>query len=102
MGKVNRAIVCKGFFSFDQTIRKESIPRLIEILNDTSSYIWGEVGTFIQGKKIVFYDKYNNPLGITEIDIAGVCTYSYPYLKRMKWGALTIEVDKELQKLIDD
>lgn len=102
LGEVDKAIVCKGFFSFDHIMKNANINSVIEILNDTSSYVWGEVGTFILGKKIVFYDKKNNPVGITEIDVDGGFTYSYPYLKRMKWGSLTMEADKKLQKLIEN
>jgi len=99
-GEVDNAIVNSGFFSFDHPIQKKNIPRIVALLNDTSTYIWGEVGTFLPGKKIVFYDKENKPLGITDIDINNFCTYSYPYLRRMKWGSLTEKASEELKNLI--
>ena len=101
IGEVDKAIVCRGFFLFDHKVDKENTNRIIKILNDTANYIWGEVGTFLPREKIVFYDKENNPLGITEIDINGSSTYSYPYLKKMKWGSLTVEAGRQLQKLME-
>ena len=100
LGQVDKAIVYNGFFSFDKTLAKEKTERVLEILNDTSSYIWGEVGTFIQGKKIVYYDKENFPIGLTDIDAEGGQTYSVPYLKKMKWCALKNVAYNEIDKLI--
>ena len=48
------------------------------------------------------YDKENKPLGITDVDINNFCTYSYPYLRRMKWGSLTERASEELKNLITE
>ncbi len=102
LGAVEKVIVDKGCFSFRHRVANKNIPRIVAILNDTSSYIWGEVGTFMLGKQVVFYDKEDKALGMTNIDIGGVCTYSYPYLRRMKWGALTDNASQELERLISE
>lgn len=86
LGEVGKAIVCKGLFSFDHIIINANINSVIEIINDTSSYVWGEVGTFIHEKKIVFYGKKNDPIGITEIDADGVCTYFLPLFETDEMG----------------
>jgi hypothetical protein len=100
LGEVDKVVVTKGYFSLDHTVKKEHVSQLIKLLNDTASYVWGEVGTFLPGKKLVFYDAANKPLGITNIDEDGTFTYSYPYLRRMKWGTLTQAANKELEQLI--
>ncbi len=102
LGKVDKIIVTNGFFSIDHTVEKKNIPLVLKLLNDTASYVWGEVGTFIPGKKIIFYDSRNNPVGITHIDKEEVFTYSHPYLCRMKWGTLTEKGNKELHRLIEE
>lgn len=88
LGKVDKAIVTKGFFSIDHTIDKTQIPQILNLLNDTSNYVWGEVGRFWLGKRI------------TDIDVSGTFTYSYPYLNRMKWGTLTQAAADDLSTLI--
>ncbi len=103
LGKVSKAVLCKGFFSIDKTLSEANTKRLIEILNDTTSYAWGEIGTFIPDRQIVFYDKENNPLGITELEEErGLQSYSYPYLRRTKCGALTVKAFREIDKLTSE
>jgi hypothetical protein len=100
LGQVSKAVFCKGFFSFDRTLSTDKTKRLIEILNDTASYVWGEVGTFIPDRAIVFYDKEGKPLGITELEEeGGRQSYSFPYLRRTKWGALTDNAMNEINTL---
>lgn len=101
LAQVSKAVVYKGFFSFDNTLNTLITARLVEIINDTASYVWGEVGTFIPGRQIVFYDRDNKPIGITLLEEErGKQTYSYPYLRRTKWGALTDKAFKEIDELI--
>ena len=100
LGNVEKAIVTKGIFSLDHTIDKTLIPKILDLLNDTSNYVWGEVGTFWLGKRIIFYSGDDTAIGITDIDVSGTFTYSYPYLSRMKWGTLTATAADELNALI--
>jgi hypothetical protein len=103
LGQVSKAVLCKGFFSVDKTLSEANTKKIVEILNDTSSYVWGEIGTFIPDKQIVFYDKDNKPLGFTELEEErGLQSYSYPYLRRMKWGALTGKAFEQIEKLITE
>ncbi len=99
LGDVSKAVFCKGFFSLDKTLDSNKAKRLVTILNDTASYIWGESGTFLPDRAIVFYDKNNNPIGITELEEDGRQTYSHPYLKRTKWGALKDNAVNEINML---
>lgn len=100
IGQVSKAVFCKGFFSLDKSLDADKTKRLVEILNDTASYAWGEVGTFLPDRAIVFYDKDNKPLGITELEEErGLQSYSYPYLRRMKWGALTEKAFEQIDKI---
>ncbi len=96
-----KAVLYKGFFSFDKTLGDSAAKRILEILNDTSSYVWGEVGTFLPGRKIVFYDSEDNLIGVTEFEEENGCqTYSFPYLLRMKWGALSKNAFTVLDSLL--
>ncbi|WP_456442013.1 hypothetical protein [Psychroserpens sp.] len=94
--KLNSAKIYGKFFSADQKLNLSQAKHLTEILNDTSSYKWGEIGTFEHYKTIVFYDSDKNIIGITEIDTDLRQTYSTPSIKKMKWGYLS---DIGLEKL---
>ncbi len=93
---LNSAKIYGRFFSADQKLNLSQTKRLTEILNDSSSYRWGEIGTFEHNKTIVFYDSEKNIIGITELDSDLRQTYSIPSTKTMKWGNLS---DKGLEKL---
>ncbi len=94
--ELNSAKIYGKFFSSDQKLNLSQAKRLTEILNDSSSYKWGEIGTFEHYKTILFYDLDKNIIGITEIDSDLRQTYSTPSAKTMKWGNLS---DKGLEKL---
>ena len=70
------------------------------MLNDSASYEWGEVGTFIHDKIILFYDKSGKIIGMTEMD-DGFQTYSVPSTKTMKWGTLSKLGYEEISKIIE-
>ena len=94
--ELNSAKIYGKFFSADQKLNSTQAKKLTEILNDSSSYRWGEIGTFIKHKTIVFYDSDKNIIGITELDSDLRQTYSTPSNKTMKWGNLS---DSGLKKL---
>jgi hypothetical protein len=99
-GQVHKAVSSKGFFSLDKTLSHSETNTLLHILNDTASYRWGEIGTFIADRHIVFYDSAHNPIGITLLEEEGGSqSYSYPYLKRMKWCQLTREAMDKVNEL---
>jgi hypothetical protein len=62
--------------------------RVLKILNDSSSYQWGELGTPYHDKTLIYYDKMHNSIGFTLIDYGGEVD-NYPFLPLMKWGAMT-------------
>lgn len=74
---------------------------LIQILNDTASYQWGEVGTFILDYWIEFYDDRDSLTGVTKVDIGAGQTYSEPHLAKMKWGYLTDAVRERFLKIVN-
>jgi len=75
-------------------IRGEELTELLEFLNDSTNYAWGELGTPEIHYYLTYYNKNDNCVGLTTIDLEGMA-YSYPSIARMKWGLL-----KEM-KLID-
>jgi len=101
LGKVSKAVVSKGYFGFDKMLSLSNTNKLLRIINDSASYEWGEVGTFIWDNEIIFYDLYGNRIGLVMIEEeGGKQIESYPYLKRTKWGSLTDNAFNEFNSLI--
>ncbi|MFK5982607.1 MAG: hypothetical protein QM499_06810 [Flavobacteriaceae bacterium] len=86
--------------SIDENLNLIQTKLLTEILNDSSSYRWGEIGTFEHYKTIIFYDIDNNVIGITEIDSDLKQTYSTPSNKTMKWGNLSDKGERKLKEIL--
>lgn len=78
-----------GYFNFSKELNSIDSKEVVKILNDSSSYEFGEIGTFEPNKRLIFYDSNENIIGITEIDWAMRQTYSAPMNRTMKWGFLT-------------
>lgn len=85
--EVEKILVYPYHFPIGKRITKDNIKKITNLLNNPKSYIWGELGTPEFHKRIVFYDKDNNLVGITNFSYEGQ-TRSYPRLNRMKWGML--------------
>ncbi len=69
---------------------------ILILLNDTSSYRWGEYGTPEYCWTIIYYGNTSEPIGYTQIDPLGEVE-SFPYRSLMKWGMLT---DKRFEELL--
>ena len=65
-------------------LSKIECTKLLKILNDSTKYSWGELGTPEVHYYFKFFDENNNLIGITRIDQEGMA-YSEPYLAKMKW-----------------
>ena len=74
-------------FKYGKRLTEKQMNKLIRILNDTSTYTWGELGTAYFDRFITFHDKNDNCIGLTKIDFGGQ-TYSTPYTAKMKWGLI--------------
>lgn len=83
-----------GIWKTSELIKGDELKELLEFLNDSSSYGWGEIGTSEIHYFLTYYDQNDLSIGLTTIDLKGMA-YSYPSTARMKWGLL-----KEM-KLID-
>lgn len=94
--KVSSAKIYGNSFFFSKNLNKNEIEFLLKKFNDSSSFRWGEIGTFINYKTIIFYNDYNKIIGITEVDEDYGQTYSVPMTKKMKWGFLKFKDEKEL------
>ena len=73
---------------------------IVEALNDTSSYRWGEFGTPTYGQTIFYYDSTDKIIGYTNIDMMGEIQ-NYPYRSLMKWGMMTDKGFSRLTKLMN-
>jgi len=100
-GIAKNAEIYSGYFSFSRKVSEKDTRKLIRILNDSTSYVWGEIGTFEPNKSIVFYDKNNKVVGITELDWAKRQTYSSPMTRTMKWGFLSYYGRDNIYKIIE-
>ena len=100
-GIAQSAEIYSGYFSLSKKVNKKDTKRLIEILNDSTSYVWGEIGTFEPNKSIVFYDKNDKIIGITELDWAKRQTYSSPMTRTMKWGFLSYNGRDSIYEIIE-
>ncbi len=73
---------------------------ILRILNDTASYVWGEIGTPYFDRYFTFHDKKGNCIGYTKFSFDGQ-TYSTPSLAKMKWGMLTDKSRKALMVTVN-
>ena len=73
---------------------------ILRILNDTASYVWGEIGTPHFDRYFTFHDKNGNCIGYTNFSFDGQ-TYSTPSLAKMKWGMLTDKARETLMVTIN-
>jgi len=97
IGKVKYAKVVNESFPFSSRQLDAKQTRLIvEVLNDTSSYCWGEFGTPTYDQIIYYFDSTDQVIGYTKIDMMGEVE-NYPYRSLMKWGLMT---DKGFSRLI--
>ncbi len=76
------------FLKPTKNLNKSQTETILKILNDTASYVWGELGTPYFDSHFTFHDKDGNCIGYTAFSFDGQ-TYSTPSLAKMKWGFLT-------------
>lgn len=89
-----------SFLKSKQELSKDEVETLFKILNDSTKYLWGELGTPEVHYYFKFFDERNNLIGVTKIDQEGMA-YSEPYLAKMKWcGIKKIEeINNLIQKI---
>jgi hypothetical protein len=85
-------------WKFDKKLSQGGMDEIIEILNDSTNYKWGEIGTPYFDKYLVFFNSKNECVGLTELSYEGQ-TYSTPSVHKMKWG-LNTKI-KELISIIE-
>lgn len=93
--KVESAKVFGDFYSLPKKLNHQEISFLVKKFNDSSTFRWGETGTFVHYKTIVFYNDKNEIIGITEVDEDLGQTYSIPMIKKMKWGYLVLSDEND-------
>ncbi len=96
-GRAQYATVVNEYFPyFVKRLDKAQTDLIVEVLNDSSSYRWGEFGTPTYDQTIFYYDSTDKIIGYTSIDEMGEIE-NYPYRSLMKWGMMT---DKGYGRLI--
>jgi hypothetical protein len=96
LGKAVSSKMYKNWFPFTtHKFDKNETERILKILNDGSSYIWGEIGTPYYDQIIVFFDKDENEIGYVNISLDGQIDV-FPNIASTKWGCLSDKGFKEL------
>ncbi len=90
-----------SFLKSPKALRGKQLSQTLKTLNDSSSYIWGEIGTPHFDRHIFFYDKTGWCIGMTKLSFEGQ-TYSTPSLARMKWGMLNRNSLSDLMKILEE
>lgn len=83
-----------------KTLSTKQTETILRILNDTASYVWGEIGTPYFDRHFTFHDKDGKCIGYTDFSFDGQ-TYSSPSLAKMKWGMLTDKARETLMITIN-
>ena len=97
--KLKKSILIENSFPFrKREISFEKSKKISAILNDSSSYKWGETGTPVYNYNLYFYDENDKVIGISLIDLGGGIK-SYPYRSFMKWGGVS---EKALNLISND
>jgi hypothetical protein len=100
LSTVKYAKLFSGILSMDKTLEENELKQVLTILNDTTSYRWGEIGTPVFNKHIVYYNKNHQVIGLTKFEEEMFQAYSIPYLGFMKWCRLKPEKVKIIKKII--
>lgn len=103
--KINRTILigkAKSSKMYDNSLpflnnnfEPKETERIIRILNDSTNYKWGEIGTPYYDKIIVFFDGNKNEIGYVNISFDGEIEV-FPNIALTKWGLLSDKGFKEL------
>ncbi len=87
------------FLKTKNELSEYEIQELLRLLNDSSNYEWGELGTPEVHYYFEFFNDKKELIGFTKVDLEGMA-YSEPYLGKMKWCAFN-KIDA-LEKLISE
>lgn len=75
--------------------------RMLTVLNDSSSYRWGEVGTSRRDYQLFFLDAKGETVGYADVDLEGEVD-CYPYRSVMKWGGLSEKGLSRMKSILDE
>lgn len=93
------SIVSNRFPYFRKKLNIADTRKIIELLNDSISYAWGEMGTPVYPKTIIYYNIDNKIIGFTDLEEHREVD-SYPYRSLMKWGNMKVKAYKSLEEII--
>jgi len=100
LNKTNYSELIKREFPYNKRrLNNKTTNDILKILNDTSSYIWGELGTPYYDYCIKYYNSEDEVIGISKVDLGGA-VISHPYRNLMKWGTLSIKGDELFVKTL--
>ena len=98
--EAHSAVVFSNNFPYSRTtINPGLTQQIIQFLNDSATYRWGEFGTPEYSQIIIFYNENSTPIGYSKINPMGEVD-SYPYRSLMKWGMVSTNRFKQLKNLI--
>lgn len=74
-------------FKKNKKLSQKQLDTLLTIINDSSKYVWGELGTPYADRYVTFHLNSGRCIGLFKIDYEGN-TWATPNLARMKWGLI--------------
>jgi hypothetical protein len=97
LGKAKSAVMHNNSFPFStHKFELNETVRILKIINDSTNFDWGEIGTPYYDKIIVFFDKNENEIGYINVSLDGEIDV-FPNLAHTKWGLLS---DKGFRELV--
>ncbi|OYU96917.1 MAG: hypothetical protein CFE21_01115 [Bacteroidetes bacterium B1(2017)] len=97
LGKATHSVMHDNMFPFStHEFNLNETERILEVINDSANFNWGEIGTPYYDKIIFFYDEDENEIGYLDISLDGEIKV-FPDLALTKWGLLS---DKGFQELV--
>lgn len=88
-----------GLIKHKNKLNKKQVNELLTILNDSTNYVWGEIGTPEVHYYFTFHNSKDEIIGVSKIDLEGMI-YSEPYIAKMKWGRF--DKMRKIHNLIND
>ncbi len=96
IGKAKSSKIFNHSFPFStHKFELNETEKILKILNDSTNYDWGEIGTAYYDKILVFYDENQNEIGYVNLSLDGEIDI-FPNLPITKWGLLSKKGFREL------
>ena len=98
-GFITKAKLYSNKFLPPKIYTKASVQKLVNILNDSSSYKWGET-TVEYNRYLIFLDSNDKIISLAKIDTENEYVQTFPFIRTIKWGGLSKKGYDEFHKVL--